>query len=146
MKRLMPRARKASGAVPADVDPGVLNERAASTSRALLIAGVPLEAMQRAATELETLARLEGEGHELKPRLTTWSARPDWQRWPRLARLLAASAAAVRKPEDLKTQVRFIKRVAMLAGFGVALGMGDALERERSARSGRGRSIRNNRV
>jgi hypothetical protein len=139
-----PRARKPGGSRPisTDVDPAVLAERAAMVSRGLLAARTPLAAIAGAAKELEVIEQTSQTWPEVRQRLTLWSTQPELIRRPRLARLLAACAAAARRPEDLRAQVKFLRRISVIAAFSAALGVATALEKERGARQARARAIR----
>jgi hypothetical protein len=141
-----PRARKPGGARPvsADVDPAVLSERAALVSRGLLAARTPLAAISKAAQELDAIERTSQSWPEVRVRLTAWAGQEDSIRRPRLARLLSACAAAARRPEDLRAQVKFLRRISVISAFSAALGVGTALEKERAARQCRAKAIRNN--
>lgn len=143
--RRPPRANKTGAARPvsAQLDPAVVSERAASAARALAAGGVPPDVIGRAARELGAIASTPAPWPEIRQRVLVWAVRPEHQRMPRLARLLAAIGNASRRREDLEAQLTFLKRIHVLSMFGMVLASATLLEKERTARRARARSIRN---
>jgi hypothetical protein len=118
--------------------PELAAERAIGVARELLLQGVPLGLVQRAAQELEGVARLAGLGTDwpaTRQRLTALAAAPAYQQQPLVGQLLSAGAAAVRRPEELAALILHLKRVVTLGHFEALLGGMTALERERAQRA-----------
>ena len=120
--------------MPAGLDPAVISERAAAAARGLLLGGVTPEAIAQAVAELEALGP-----HPDPASLAAWGACP---RPLRLQRLVAACAAAGKRPDTLRLQLQFLRRIRMLAAFTVALTMASGLDRERARRQTRARFLR----
>lgn len=117
-----------------DVRPELMTDRAASVGRELLIEAVPLEAVGAAYKELEALRRFVNDWNETRRRLTEWAARPAYQRYPLLGRLLTAGTAQVRRSEDLGAFALHLKRIYTLATFDRALALVNSVELDRAHR------------
>ena len=141
-KHTPPRSYKGPRPVSAELDPAVVSERAAAAARGLVLAGVSVEAIAHAVAQVEQLALAERPFAETQARLLAFCQHPMHQRTPRLARLLKACAAGASGPGQLAAQLKFLRRIRMLAGFAVALDLATGLEKDEAKRRQRQDSVR----